>query len=98
MAGLLFDFAHMEEQRRTVQAVFDSLARHMDELDGMVSQVAESWSGEAHAAFRVTYDQWRQAAANVHQDIGYLHQIIFTSQGNFASADQAVHVLWGGAA
>ncbi len=98
MAGLLFDFEHMEEHRRTVLEVGASLARHLDELDTMVGKIAQSWSGEAHQNFQLTYAAWRQVAANIHADLGYLHQIVCVSQGNYANADTAVQAIWGGGA
>ncbi|QMU76447.1 hypothetical protein GXW83_12555 [Streptacidiphilus sp. PB12-B1b] len=95
MAALLFDFAQVEEYRQGVLSTAAALAGHIAEMDDAVRRASASWSGTAADNFATTYAAWRQAAAAIHEDLGYLHQIVCTSQGNFASAQSAVQTIWG---
>lgn len=95
VAALLFDFAQVEECRQGVLSTAGALAGHIAGTDDAVRRISAGWTGTAAENFKAKYAAWRQAAEDLHQDLGYLHQIICTSQGNFASANSAAQATWG---
>jgi WXG100 family type VII secretion target len=95
VAGILFDFGFVEENRQVVLAAIEALAGHMEDIDALVRRLSQSWAGAAAEAFKVKHAEWQQTAAAIHDDLRYIHDMVCNSQNNFASAHAAVQTLWG---
>jgi 6 kDa early secretory antigenic target len=91
---LAVDFRALEEGEAALRRSVDEIDAGLTELEGVVAQLLDTWTGEAAEAYRAAQHEWDKAVADMRQNIRDLHDLIVTAHGNHASAVRSNTGIW----
>jgi WXG100 family type VII secretion target len=83
--------AAAEDDFRQVLNAFEAL---LDQLDTELRASLSEWTGDAQAAYWAAHAQWREAAGDMASSLAWLHGVIVTAHGNYASARATNIGMW----
>jgi WXG100 family type VII secretion target len=86
IAAIRVELAAMEAGEADFRQILNALQATLDNLDGQLRASLAAWDGEAQAAYQAAHARWRAAAQNMADTLAWLHGVIQTAGGNYASA------------
>jgi WXG100 family type VII secretion target len=96
IATISVELAAMEAGEADFRQILNALQATLDTLDGQLRASLAAWDGEARAAYQVAHARWRAAAQDMADRLAWLHGVIQTAGGNYASARGANLTMWRG--
>jgi WXG100 family type VII secretion target len=88
------DFRALEEGEASLRAAVNEIHAHLTELEGYVTQLLDTWSGEAAESYRAAQQEWDAAVEGMQQNLRELHGLIVTAHGNHTSAVHTNSAIW----
>ena len=78
------------------QRALYALESELNQLDAKLQVSLSEWTGDAKAAYEAAHAQWRAAAANMVNNLAWLHGVVRTARLNFVSSRTTNLGMWKG--
>jgi WXG100 family type VII secretion target len=94
MEEIAVDFRALEDGEASLRRAVDEIEAHLAELEHYVSQLLNTWSGQAAQAYQQAQHDWDLAMDGMRQNLRDLHEFVVTAHGNHASAVRTNNQIW----
>ncbi|MBB5159320.1 WXG100 family type VII secretion target [Saccharopolyspora phatthalungensis] len=94
MDRIAVDFRALEAGEEALRRAVDEIDARLGELEGVVTRLLSSWSGDAADAYQAAQEEWDLAVAGMCENVREMHRLLVTAHGNQALAVRSNTNIW----
>ncbi len=91
---LQVDFGALEGLARSISRAVDDVERALDDLEGQVRALSQTWTGAAAEGFRRTQADCLTGAGDLRSQLSFLHDLVTTAHANHSQAVSTNTAIW----
>jgi early secretory antigenic target protein ESAT-6 len=94
--GVEVSFEHLQTGSAAIDTHYKSLLTTLDDLEGQLRPMVNSWTGNAQSAYQMTKKQWDDAAQALGTILHGIGQAVQQAHDNYHSTESRNTGIWHG--
>lgn len=90
------DYSVLTDLQGTMRETYDAIEENLASLSSQVDAVVAVWEGAASDGFQQTVRSWRDAAADLQNQLAELHNMVGRAHDNQAATVRSNSKIWAG--
>ncbi|MFL6120575.1 WXG100 family type VII secretion target [Actinophytocola sp.] len=91
---MVVTFAALQDAERDIRSCVTKVRGKLDDLDGYLTPLTGSWTGDAATAYQARMREWRAAAKDLADALERIAGIVHTAESNYGNAVATNKSIW----